>query len=90
MMDTHTGLKPTPLRRQVLNDLAHGRIIHAHGGKARYEQLYEGVPGPLSKTAEATVKELWQHGLVHHKGKLPGEPVALTLDGKMTWARWCQ
>ncbi|WP_277670959.1 hypothetical protein [Saccharomonospora viridis] len=80
-----TELRPTPLRRQILNDIAHGRIITARRG--RLEQTHEGQPGPLSKTAEAAVKELRREGMVLVPAK-PGQALALTLEGKMAWARW--
>lgn len=80
-----TQLRPTPLRRQILNDIAHGRIIAARRG--RLEQTHEGQPGPLSKTAECAVKELARDGMVTVPREA-GRPLALTLDGKLTWARW--
>lgn len=77
------ALRRTDDRARLLDDIDAGNIVWLKG----WRQQYNGETTLVSKTAALLLKEFQAHGLIAVTSGTPKQ-VFLTLEGKLTKARW--
>jgi hypothetical protein len=78
------ALRRTDDRARLLNDIDAGNILWHKG----WRQHALGETTLVSKTAALLLKEFVAHGLIAVTEKGSPKQVFLTLEGKLTKARW--